>query len=64
MAVFKITIQISKLIAYAMVSFWWGDMDERKMMHCVRGGGCMFQRKMVGWVFRDLRAFNLAMLAK
>jgi hypothetical protein len=47
-AVFKIPKQISKLLTDAMAAFWWGDTDERKKMHCVRGGGCVFQKK-DGW---------------
>lgn len=67
MAVFKIPKKVCKDITDAMASFWWGGGGTRKSRggcigsHC---GECVYPNGKGGNGFRDLHAFNLAMLAK
>jgi hypothetical protein len=64
MAVLKIPKRNCKEIIDAMVAFWWGDMEEHKWMHWCAWWKMCVPKKDGGMGFRDLHAFNLAMLAK
>ena len=64
MAVFKIPKLRCKQMTDAMAAFWWGDTDIQKRMHRKAWWKMCVPKKMGGMGFRDLHAFNLAMLAK
>jgi hypothetical protein len=62
--VFKIPKNIVKLITDAMVAFWWGDLEEQTKMHWCAWWKMCIPKVDRGMGFRDLHAFNLAMLAR
>jgi hypothetical protein len=64
MAVFKIPKSLCKQLNDAMAEFWWGDTDEQKKMHWFGWWHMCIPKNRGGMGFRDLHAFNLAMLAK
>jgi hypothetical protein len=64
MAVFKILKNICKAITNAMIAFWWGDIEEQKRMHWSAWWRICIPKSEGGMGYRDLHAFNLAMLTK
>lgn len=64
MAVFNIPKKVCKEIPDAMSGFWWDDTEEEKKMHWLAWWRMCFPKDKGGMGFRDLHAFNLAMLAK
>ena len=44
--------------------FWWGQVRNERKIHWERWEKLTLSKKEGGMGFRDLRAFNLAMLAK
>jgi hypothetical protein len=64
MGLFKISKSICKEITDAMAAFWWGDTEEQKRMHWSSWWKMCTPKTEEGMGFRDLHAFNLAMLAK
>jgi hypothetical protein len=64
MAVFKIPKIIRKEITGAMTAFWCRDTKTQKKMHWCASWRMCIPKINGGMGFRELHAFNLAMLAK
>jgi hypothetical protein len=64
MGVFKMPKNICKEFTDAMSSFWRGDDEDHKKLHWWDWWRMCIPKKEGGMGFRDLHAFNLAMLAK
>ena len=64
MFVFKIPKKLCKEMTDAMAGFCWGDSDVQKRLHWMAWWKMCIPKKNGGMGFRDLHAFNLAMLAK
>jgi hypothetical protein len=64
MLVFNIPKNLGKQITDAMASFWWGDTEEKNKLHWMAWWKMCIPKKFGGMDFRDLHAFNHAMLAK
>ena len=64
MSCFKLPESLCRELNAMMSNFWWGQKDkERKMAWVAREKLCNLKEE-GGIGFRDLRAFNLALLAK
>ena len=64
MGVFKTPKKVCKEIRDAMSALWWGDTEEENKMHWLVWWKMCIPKVRGGMGFRDLHAFNLAMLAK
>jgi hypothetical protein len=64
MGVFKLPKSLCKEMNDAMSAFWWGDSEEQKKLHWFSWWKMCVPKKSGGMGFRDLYAFNLAMLSK
>ena len=64
MMVFKIPKNICKGITDAISQFWWGDYDDHKRIHWKAWWKLCIPKNKGGMGFRDLEAFNKALLAK
>ena len=61
MSVFQLPLKLCDELDAMCAKFWWGQVGEERKIHWQR----IFRSKKDGEMgFRDLRAFNLAMLAK
>jgi ribonuclease HI len=64
MMVFRIPKNICKGITDAISQFWWGDDDDHKRIHWKAWWKLCIPKSKGGMGFRDLEAFNKALLAK
>jgi len=64
MMVFKIPKNICKGIFDAISQFWWGDDEDHKRIHWKAWWKLCIPKNMGGMGFRDIEAFNKALLAK
>lgn len=64
MSVFKLPLCLYDELEKMMNSFWWGSKEGEKKLHWLVWNHICVREKDGGMGFRDLRNFNLAMLAK
>ena len=64
MSIFKIPKQICEDINSVLARYWWGQLQGEKKVHWMSWSRLCKSKKMGGLGFRDLHAFNLALLAK
>ncbi|KAI5313133.1 hypothetical protein L3X38_042307 [Prunus dulcis] len=64
MSCFKLSVTLCKEIHSAVARFWWKTKNERQGIHWVSWEKLMQLKKEEGLGFRELRCFNLALLAK
>ena len=64
MSIFNIPKQIYEDINTILARYWWGQIRDEKKVHWMSWRRLCNPKKMGGMGFRDLHAFNLALLAK
>jgi hypothetical protein len=64
MRVFLLPLGLSKEINSLMQKFWWGHKDNESKIHWMSWKRLGVSKSKGGMGFRDLRGFNLALLAK
>ena len=64
MSIFKILKQIYEDINSVLAQYWWGQLQGEKKVHWMSWSRLCKSKKMGGLGFRNLHAFNLALLAK
>ena len=64
MSVFQLLMKLCDELEVMCAKFWWGQVGNEQKIHWQRWEKLTLSKKDGGMGFRDLRAFNLAMLAK
>ena len=64
MSMFKISNKICDNINSALAKYWWGQTWNEKIIHWIRWSKLCNPNDRGGMGFRDIHAFNLAMLKK
>ena len=64
MSCFKIPNSLYKDLNFIMSNFWWGQKDKERNMAWISWKKLCVSKDRGGMGFRDLRASNLALLAK
>ena len=64
MSLFKLPKSMYDSINSLLAKYWWGQNKEGKKIHWVNWKKLCTNKKEGGMGFRDLHAFNLAMLSK
>ncbi|XP_075674939.1 uncharacterized protein LOC142644147 [Castanea sativa] len=64
MSVFQIPLKLCNELDALCAKFWWGQIGNERKIHWKSWDKLSASKKEGGMGFRDLRAFNLAMLAK
>ena len=63
-SVFQLTLKLCDELDAMCAKFWWGQVRDERKIHWQRWEKLTRSKKEGGMGFRDLRAFDLAMLAK
>ena len=64
MSMFKFPKKICDDINLALAKYWWGQTRNERKIHWINWGKLCKPKDKGGMGFRDIHAFNLAMLAK
>ena len=64
MGCFDITKEICDQISMMICKYWWSNQDKENKMHWIKWEKLTTPKGEGGLGFRDIHAFNLAMLAK
>ena len=64
MSVFQLPLKLCDELDALCAKFWWDQMGNERKIHWKSWDKLTASKKEEGMGFRDLRAFNLAMLAK
>ena len=64
MSMFKIPKRVCDDINSALAQYWWGQTRDEKKIHRIKWSKLCNPKGRGGMGFRDIHAFNLAMLAK
>ena len=64
MSIFKIPKSVCEDINSALAKYWWGQTKSEKKIHWINWKRLCTPKNRGGMGFRDIHAFNLAMLAK
>ena len=64
MGCFDITKEICDQISMMICKYWWSNQDKENKMHWIKWEKLTTSKGEGGLGFRDIHAFNLAMLAK
>ena len=64
MSMFKFPKKICDDINLALAKYWWGQTRNERKIHWINWGKLCKPKDKGGMSFRDIHAFNLAMLAK
>ena len=64
MGIFKIPISLCNDINAILAKYWWGQTKDEKKIHWINWKKLCSPKNKGGMGFRDIHAFNLAMLAK
>lgn len=64
MSVFKLPRKLCKDISSLMANYWWGDSNGKNKLHWLSWKKLSMKRNAGGLGFRDIEAFNKALLGK
>nr|XP_023908121.1 uncharacterized protein LOC112019810 [Quercus suber] len=64
MSVFQLPLKLCDELDAMCAKFWWGQVGNERKIHWQRWEKLTLSKKEGGMGFRDLKAFNLVMLAK
>ena len=64
MEIFKIPKSLCDTINSTLAKYWWGQRKDEKKIHWINWKKLYTHKQRAGMAFRDIQAFNLALLAK
>ena len=64
MGIFKIPYALCDTLNSTLAKYWWGQTNDEKKIHWINWEKLYSPKARGGMGFRDIQAFNLALLAK